>query len=165
MGGEPAHRTNPKPGGPGFSVRVISPHRSCKATRSVTLDRGPYRVLSAGASRTLFFFSRFLLLLLLLSQPGLGPAMAELINPVKSCFILLHIPWIRQSEMFPFTVVTMILRRRGLSQKLVKMRHVHREIILVKRIEMKLRTLYSVTQRNAELSTLLYKHVKYFFDK
>jgi hypothetical protein len=34
----------------------VSPHHSCKATRFVTLDRGPYRVLSAGASRTLFFF-------------------------------------------------------------------------------------------------------------
>jgi hypothetical protein len=34
----------------------VSPHHSCKATRSVTLDRGPYRVLSAGASRTLVFF-------------------------------------------------------------------------------------------------------------
>jgi hypothetical protein len=41
---------------PGFSVRVISPQHSCKATRSVTLDRVPYRVLSAGASWTLFFF-------------------------------------------------------------------------------------------------------------
>jgi hypothetical protein len=56
---------------------MVSPHHSCKATRSVTLDRGPYRVLSAGASRTLFFFSRLLLLPLLLSQPGLGPDMAE----------------------------------------------------------------------------------------
>jgi hypothetical protein len=46
----------------------------CKATRSVTLDRGPYRVLSAGVSRTFFF--RLLLFPLLLSQPGLGPAMA-----------------------------------------------------------------------------------------
>jgi hypothetical protein len=34
----------------------VSPHHSCKATRSVTLDRGPYRVLSAGASRTLVLF-------------------------------------------------------------------------------------------------------------
>jgi hypothetical protein len=35
---------------------LVSPHHSCKATRSVTLDRGPYRMLSAGASRTRFFF-------------------------------------------------------------------------------------------------------------
>jgi hypothetical protein len=83
MGGEPAHRTNPQPGGPGFFVRVISlslwcPHTTL-ARQQDPLDRGPYRVLSAGASRTLVFFSRLLLLPLLLSQPGLGPDMAELV--------------------------------------------------------------------------------------
>jgi hypothetical protein len=57
---------------------LVSPHHSCKATRSVTLDRGPYRVLSAGASRTLFFFFEVVTPPPPPSQPGLGPAMAEL---------------------------------------------------------------------------------------
>jgi hypothetical protein len=32
MGGEPAHRTNPQPGGPGYSVRVISLSLWCPHT-------------------------------------------------------------------------------------------------------------------------------------
>jgi hypothetical protein len=68
---------------------LVSPHHSCKATRSVTLDRGPYRVLSAGASRTLVSFSRLLLLPLLLSQQGLRPAMAELTRTLTDLLSIL----------------------------------------------------------------------------
>jgi hypothetical protein len=51
---------------------LVSPHHSCKATRSVTLDRGPKRVLSAGASRTLFFFFEVVTLLPPPFSTGLG---------------------------------------------------------------------------------------------
>jgi hypothetical protein len=90
MGGEPAHRTNPQPGGPGFFLSGLSPLAFgvptplLQGNKICNPSQGPLQgAISRSQPDHVFFFSRLLLLPLLLSQPGLGPAMAELRTKLK----------------------------------------------------------------------------------
>jgi hypothetical protein len=84
MGGEPAHCTNPQPGDQDFlsglsplAFGVPTPH--LQGNKICNPRQGPLQGAISRSQPNPGFFSRLLLLPLLLSQPDLGPAMAELL--------------------------------------------------------------------------------------
>jgi hypothetical protein len=82
MGGEPAHHTNPQPGDQDFLLGLAPlafgvPTPLLQGNKICNPRQGPLHGAISQSQPNPVFFSEVVAPPLLLSQPGLGPAMAE----------------------------------------------------------------------------------------